>query len=86
VREGENLKSRNAENLKMARIDKTKPPGFYYVGFVTQASLDSMPTDEMRERYPLNTPLSNTLPKRSKKEAQTEAEAHHLRDITVIKN
>jgi hypothetical protein len=69
----------------MGRIDDSKPPGYYYVGHVTQASIDSMPP-ELCERFKLNSALSNTKPFRTKKQARTAAEAHHLRDITVIKN
>ena len=70
----------------MALIDDKKTPGFYYVGYVTQRSLDSMPTDEMRARWPLNTAMSNTKPFASEEAAQKSAEGHHLRDITVLKN
>ncbi len=67
-------------------IDPSKPRGFYYVGFVTQKSLDSMPSDEMRAQWPLNSAMSNIVPKRLAREAKRAAEAHHLRDVTIIKN
>ncbi len=70
----------------MGRIDDSKPAGFYYVGYVTQASLDSMPSDEMRARWPLNTAMSNTKPLPSRGEAMRRGKAHHLRDVTVIEN
>lgn len=69
----------------MARLDHSKPPGFYYVGYITQKSLDSMPA-ELREKFPLTTPMSNTKPFRTRKGAMDDAKAHHLRDITVIEN
>lgn len=69
----------------MAKIDDSKAPGFYYVGFVTPKSIATMPP-ELRERFPLNTAMSNKTPRRTKDAALKEAKAHHLRDITVIKN
>lgn len=58
-------------------------PGFYYVGYITAASLASMPTDEMRKRWPLGCPMSNTKPKTTRAAAKAEARRHHLRDVTV---
>jgi hypothetical protein len=70
----------------MAKIDPSKPPGYFYVGFITQASLDSMPSPEMRDKWPLNCAMSNTIPFATNAAARKAAERHHLRDITVIKN
>lgn len=70
----------------MKPIDPSRPSGFYYVGFITKKSLDSMPTDEMRAKWPLGNAMNNTKPFASKTEAQKAAKAHFLRDVTIIEN
>jgi len=58
-------------------------PGFYYMGYVTQASIDSMP-EELRGRFKLGAPLSNTMPYPTRKKANEVAKAHSLRNITTM--
>lgn len=69
----------------MGLITDDKPAGFYYVGYVTQKSLESMPA-ELRERFPLNTAMMNKTPFRTRQEARRVGRAHHLRDIQVVQN
>lgn len=58
-------------------------PGFYYMGFVTKRSIESMPP-AIREKFKLGAPLSNTKPKATKAEAMREAKAHFLRNISTM--